>query len=222
MIHHNTYDTYMVGAGRLNSYEEALKLEHFGQQIYLIRDVQLSGLPVPANDRAEALAYGLIVHGQASLKQLPRLLERLPCDRSLRWTQRDNQSEIPPKRFTTGAYVRGPMLGTTIHFRQYPWTTRALAGVVSTWDKELKFTSLTLSRNVCTSPHTDKFNDVRSRNLMLPISEFQGGEVFVKHADGLHQLQQGGSTGHILSAHEGLPSRLGIHMPRCRGVERAW
>ena len=113
----------------------------------------------------------------------------LPADRSLRWPQDGQEAGVTkPKRFTTGAYVRGPMLGTTIHARQFPWTTRALAGIIRTWDAHLKFTSATLSCNVRANPRRDSYNEHHSSNLMLPASEFQGGELFVEDSEGQYRL----------------------------------
>ena len=207
----------MVGAGPIHIFEEDLKREFFKQHIYLIRGVQLSGLPIPSDNAAEALAFGLICCGQARWQQLERLLTMLPGDRSLRWKQEESSRlASQPKRFTTGAYVRGPMLGTTIHARQFPWTTRALAGIMRTWDSELSFTSVTISCNVCASPHRDSYNESKSHNLMLPASVFQGGEHFLEHTAGRHRLQQNGPTGHILSAREAVsfsPRRLHATLP---------
>ena len=214
MVHHNIY---MVGAGHLTCFEEDLKQDFFKQQIYLIRGVQMSGLPVPSENGAEALAFGLICCGQARWTQIERLLGLLPCDRSLRWKQENSSTlESQPKRFTTGAYVRGPMLGTTINSRQYPWTTRALAGIIRTWDSELSFTSATISCNVCAGPHRDSYNESRSHNLVLPVSVFQGGEIFLEHAEGKHRLQQKGPPGHIISTQEAVsfsPRRLHATLP---------
>ena len=207
---------HMVRASALNSYEEDLKLEYFAQQVYLIRGVQIAGLSIPEANMAEALAFGMIGRGQATWTQLARLLSLLPCNKTLRWTQDSSCADLPPKRFTTGAYAHGPLMGTTIHSRQFPWVTRALAGVIRTWDSELSFTSVTLSLNVKASPHKDKFNAVRSKNLLLPASTFSGGEVFVEHEEGRHQLQPNGAPGHILSANEALsfsPRRTHATLP---------
>ena len=127
----------------------------------------------------------------------------LPSDKSLRWVQDDAGSmEVRPKRFTVGAWVRGPMTGVNIHARLYPWVVRALTGIVRAWDPTHCFTAITPSMNVKASPHKDKYNEKCSSNLLLPCSSFQGEQLFVENADGTHQLQRGGVTGHIFSTQE--------------------
>ena len=62
----------------------------------------------------------------------------------------------------------------------------------------LQFSSCTLSLNVAAAPHKDKYNHHDSVNLALPLSRFQGGELFVEHSEGRTQLSQAGPAGHIL------------------------
>ena len=91
-------------AGGINSYEADLKYAYASQQVYLICDVNVRGLHVPGQDRAEVLAFGMIANGQASWDQLQRLMTMLPADPKVRWAPTENSSahEIPPKRFTVG------------------------------------------------------------------------------------------------------------------------
>eukprot|EP00439_Symbiodinium_sp_Y106_P072657 s487_g13.t1 len=209
----------IAGARELTPTEQNLRAEFFDQHIYLIRGVKVEGLPVPDVNRAEALAFGLIACGQAKWDQLERLLGLLPGDRSLRWQQEDAAARtLPPKRFTAGAWVRGPMTGANIHSRMLPWTTRVLAGIIGTWDVDLPFTTVTLSLNVQASPHRDSYSDSRSKNLMLPCSTFTGGEMFIEHETGIHKLKQDGPVGQILSAQEALlfsPRRTHATLPWC-------
>ena len=68
---------------------------------------------VPGQDRAEVLAFGMIANGQASWDQLQRLMTMLPADPKVRWAPTENSSahEIPPKRFTVGAWNHGILAG---------------------------------------------------------------------------------------------------------------
>ena len=175
-----------------------LTYRFFEQGIYLIRGVDLAALPEPEHSRPEALAFAFIAHGQARWEQVERLVQLLPCDSNLRWRQAHGNLHPPPRRFTTGAWNRGPHAGTTRHARAFPWVTRALAGIVRTWDVGLQFSSCTLSLDVAAAPHKDKYNHHDSVNLALPLSRFQGGELFVEHSEGRTQLSQAGPAGHIL------------------------
>ena len=192
-----THGVYMVGAQPLNSYEEPMREQYFQQHVYLIRGVDLHGCDVPTSDPAEALAFGMVGCGQASWNQLARLLDLLPVDTNLRWTQDENsQMQGAPKRFTIGAWRRGPMNGVNIHARRFPWTAKALSGIFRTWDSEFQFSTVTVSRNIMARPHRDSYNEARSRNLVLPASVFHGGQLFIESPEGAHRLQPGGTAGH--------------------------
>jgi len=166
-VHHGIF---MVGTMPLNSVEAEQRHALFLQQTYLIRGVNVDGLDIPGECLAEAKACGLITSGQATWDQLQRLLEMLPSDRSLRWPQERQGLDPPPKRFTTGAWVRGPMTGVNVFARAFPWTARLYSGLISTWDGALKFSTVTVSVNVTAKPHRDSFNHAQSRNLILPFS----------------------------------------------------
>ena len=215
---HVHFNVYMAGTRPLSYYEEALRTEFLALHIYLIRGVDVADIQAPPQNQADALAFGLIGCGQATWRQIERLLGMLPSDKSLRWVQDDAGSmEVRPKRFTVGAWVRGPMTGVNIHARLYPWVVRALTGIVRAWDPTHCFTAITLSMNVKASPHKDKYNEKCSSNLLLHCSSFQGGQLFVENADGTHQLQRGGVTGHIFSTQE--PT---IFSPCCTHATLPW
>ena len=215
-VHHNIY---MAGTRPLFPMEEDMRFGFFQQQIYLIRGVCVQDLPVPSESRIEALSFGLIACGQATWMQLQRLLEQLPSDKNLRWKQDPQErqgSEMEPKRFTVGAWMRGPMTGVNIHARQFPWTARMLSGIVRTWDSELAFSTVTASVNVCSRPHRDSYNHSRSSNLLMPFSEYRGGELFLESSEGMHRLQTNGTVGHIISTHEPVsfaPKQLHATLP---------
>ena len=213
------FGVYMAGTRALSSFEEDLRMEFLQMEIYLVRGVDVRDVDRPTENMAELLAFSFVVHGQAKWNQLQRLIDLLPCDKTLRWQQADaEQHQISPKRFTTGAWVRGPMTGTTLHAKDFPWTTRALASIISTWDSSLQFSAVTMSMNVQAKPHKDSFNHPRSRNLVLPPSRFTGGQVFIEDVEGLHRLTPDGVTGHLLSASEPLsfmPRQLHATLPWC-------
>ncbi|CAE7421810.1 TUT4 [Symbiodinium sp. CCMP2592] len=211
-------NTYMVGVTPLNSYEQELKLDDARMHTYLIRGVDLRNLAPPAEYRAETIAHAMIVQGQATWGQLQRLLESLPGDSNMRWEQ-SAISGAPPKRFTVGAWLRGPMAGINQHARKFPWTCRALAAIVRTWDEELMFTDCTLSLNIQALPHPDSHNHPASMNLALPCSDCTGGQIFVEHPEGKARLQQDGVrvNGHILSTREAVS-----FSPRCTHATLPW
>ena len=212
-IHHGIF---MAGTRELGPQEADLKYEFYLQHIYMVRGVNVDGLGIPQQCYAEARACGLIACGQATWDQLRRLLNTLPTDKSLRWPQDSRVQHTAPKRFTAGAWARGPMTGVNVFARRFPWTARLLSGIIATWDETLEFSTITLSVNVCAKPHRDSHNHALSHNLMLPFSDFTGGELFLETRDGRHQLAENGPRGHIMSATEPLsfsPRRLHATLP---------
>ena len=210
---------FMVGSCLLTSYEQDLRYAYARQQVYLIRNVSLSGLCVPSECKAEALACGMVSSGQATWGQLQRLLSFLPEDNRIRWNQEPNVSNVSmqrPKRFTIGAWNFGNMAGVMRSSMQFPWTARALAGVISTFNEELRFSTCTLSLNTTATPHKDSRNLVGSCNLALPCSSFQGGEIFVEDEQGMTHLSQSGPAGHVISVQEAAmfpPHKVHASMP---------
>ena len=206
-VHHGIY---FAGERDLTPSELDLQYEFAVDHIYLIRGVDMQGMHIPENNSAEALALAMIAHGQATWTQLQRLTAMLPCDANLRWDQAEQETAKSPGRhtqarpwkFTSGAWVRGPMTGMHRNTSLYPWVTRALTGVIRTWDCTLQFSTCSLIMNVMASPHRDKHNHKQSVNLSLPCSEFQGGQLFVEDGHGHAQLQPGGVRGHIVSMNE--------------------
>ena len=188
---------YFAGARNLMPSEIDLKFEFLELDIYLIRGVRVDALPYPSDDPAELLAFSMVSHGQVRWPHMLRLVQMLPCDKNMRWSQ-DGAHMVSPRRFTIGAYNQGPMAGNTITTRTFPWTASVLSGIVSTWDDTLSFSTCTLSLNVSAKPHKDSFNHHGSRNLVLPLSRFVGGGLFVACAEGRTRLCANGPSGHII------------------------
>ncbi|CAE7823207.1 unnamed protein product [Symbiodinium sp. KB8] len=210
---------FMVGSCPLTSYEQDLRYAYARQQVYLIRNVSLAGLCVPSACKAEALACGMVSSGQATWGQLQRLLSFLPEDIRIRWNQENLASSVStqrPKCFTIGAWNFGNMAGVMRSSLQFPWTARALAGVVSTFNEELCFSTCTLTLNTAAAPHKDSRNLVGSCNLALPCSSTQGGEIFVEDKQGMTHLSQSGPAGHVISVQEAAmfpPHKIHASMP---------
>ena len=207
---------YVVGSRPLSAAEADLRYQLFQQHMYLIRGVSVEGLAVPEVDRAEALAFGLIVAGQATWAQLLRLVQMLPCDRNMRWRQEHANMNPSPRRFTTGAWNHGPQAGVMRNLDLFPWSSRALAGILATWDEDLCFSTCTFSLNTLADAHRDSFNHAQSTNLALPCSQWEGGGIFIEDTQGCTRLQLNGPAGHVLSLREPLafpPRALHATMP---------
>ena len=103
------------------------------------------------------------------------------------------------KTFTTGAYVYSNLAGLRSNAYKYPATTRLLATVLRQHFPSRTFTSAGLFRQLKAPPHVDTNNQPGCPNLLLPVSQFEGGAVWVAgHGD--HELSVHGErhTGSLL------------------------
>ena len=99
-----------------------------------------------------------------------------------------------------GMCSHGGMHGTTNWTRECPWLTRLLNRVVQHYSPNQVWTSVTVSYNMRTEPHKDKFNLQGSRNVVIPvIKPQQGGEIWTEGSESnipnhMQELQCAGET----------------------------
>ena len=108
-------------------------------------------------------------------------------------------------------------MGYTRNMKQFPWVSRLLAHVLGVVDSSFRFSSCTLSRNVCSAPHRDSFNAQGSYNLVVPCSKFQGGEIWVQNPEGGTYLSPQGVPGTMWDA--STPTRFD---PRAQHATVQW
>ena len=119
----------------------------------------------------------------------------------------DNANPEPgdeAKTFTTGAYVYSNLAGLRSNVYKYPATTRLLATVLHQYFPSRVFTSAGLFRQLKAPPHVDTNNQPGCPNLLLPASQFDGGQVWVA-GPGHHTLDVRGKlrTGTLLDVARG-------------------
>ena len=108
------------------------------------------------------------------------------------------------KTFTAGAYVYSNLASLRSNAYKYPATTRLLATVLRQHFPIRTFTSAGLFRQLKAPPHVDTNNQPGCPNLLLPVSQFEGGSVWVAgHGD--HELSVHGKlhTGSLLNVAQG-------------------
>ena len=99
-----------------------------------------------------------------------------------------------------GMYSHGGMHGTTNWTKECPWLTRLLNRVIQHYSPQQVWTSVTVSYNMRTEPHKDKFNLQGLHNVIIPvIKPQQGGEVWTegvepKSLNRIQDLQCAGET----------------------------
>ena len=131
---------------------------------------------------AEHLSCQCLQNGKISFENFKSLISVLPPDNAT------PEAGDESKTFTTGAYGYSNLAGLRSNSYKYPATTRLLATVLrqhfSTWT----FTSAGLFRQLKAPPHVDTNNQPGCPNLLLPVSQFEGGVVWVAgHGD--HEIE---------------------------------
>ncbi|CAE7037204.1 unnamed protein product [Symbiodinium sp. CCMP2592] len=82
--------------------------------------------------------------------------------------------------WTSGAYAKGPLKGVRKHTSVFPACTRLLCQLVLQTFPNADFTSVAIYKNLQTALHVDVNNEMGSQNYLIPITAFQGGEVWQK------------------------------------------
>ena len=155
--------------------------------------------------QVEAMAGISLSCGCVTWRQLECIMKLLPADKKQRWQQNTGQHEDDaPKTFMTGAWARGPHGGLTRHLRDFPVTSCLLASIVRAIDPSFCFSSCTLSRNTCASPHKDSHNAPSSMNMVVPCSLYEGGGLWIQHEQGTTKLDQAGPPGFVMDTYSPL------------------
>ena len=92
---------------------------------------------------------------------------------------------------TFGAYVQGPLTGLRSPTKRYPMTTRLLNAVVYTMAGPCPHITLFLARNMSAGLHAD-VNNANTPNILIPLSVFDGGHLFIEDKEGVYQLDADG------------------------------
>ena len=79
----------------------------------------------------------------------------------------------------TGAYVHGGKAGLRKNVSQYPNTTKYLVQVAKQHVGDMNFTALGIARNSELGLHRDSHNYQGSMNAVLPLTTFEGGQLWV-------------------------------------------
>ena len=111
-----------------------------------------------------------------STEQILELFDKLPKEEPNRGSDGGGAS------FTTGAYSRVKS-GLRTNCTRFPDLTRLLGRLVQQVDAEHVFTTIVIMDSVMTVPHRDVMN-APYPNLVIPLSKFEGGSIWVESGDG--------------------------------------
>ena len=113
-----------------------------------------------------------------------------PCDRILQLLEQAPVQEPPregaqagAKSFQVGVYNHGGVTGLRAATHRYPHACRILTDAVRMVCADHIFSTVALFRNIQVAPHADSRNSPVP-NLIVPVTLFSGGQLFVVHQDG--------------------------------------
>ncbi|CAE7805157.1 unnamed protein product [Symbiodinium sp. CCMP2592] len=99
--------------------------------------------------------------------------------------------------YTVGAFYHAGSTGVRTNTRQRPWTAALMAYLVRACT-HTTFSTVSLLRNVHMRTHRDKYNKPGSLNIVIPVSTFRQGHLWVEEDDGPDLSPNGQHRGHNL------------------------
>ncbi|CAE7244154.1 unnamed protein product [Symbiodinium sp. CCMP2592] len=138
---------------------------------------------------ADSYAEELLSLGRdPTAQELIRLFDMLPQEPLLSNTRDDGAVA-----FSTGAYAKGPLLGLRSNCNKHPAASKVFAQAVQRAAPGMQFSTLSVFSDLKTEPHVDRFNSPFP-NILVPLSNFRKGEVWVESAEGDFPLEVDGVT----------------------------
>ena len=113
-----------------------------------------------------------------------RLLDGLPSMQDSRHSSPSIAQPSDYKSIFFGAYSQGPLVGLRAQTRRYPMVSRLMNAVLYTLRGEQNHSTVFLSRNRAMGLHSDSQNHQDVPNVLIPLSVFSGGQLFVESDEG--------------------------------------
>ena len=129
---------------------------------------------------AESFAAQLLQQDKISKGDLVHLFEILPHSAPRRDSLGSAGSAV-----TSGAYAHGKgIMGCRATCKSHPFSTEAFCRFIAQTDPEHCFTSFTVLDNVRSSVHKDSGNPASSVNLVVALSDFKDGQIWLEDPKG--------------------------------------
>ena len=113
-----------------------------------------------------------------------RLLDGLPSMQDSRHSSPSIDQPPDYKSIFFGAYSQGPLVGLRAQTRRYPMVSRLLNAVLYTLSGVHNHSTVFLARNRAMGLHSDSNNHQDVPNVLIPLSVFSGGQLFVESEEG--------------------------------------
>ena len=185
----DTFDTVggtngPVIASRPASHDDSAGRHGLQDGVFYFEPPSFPAADVSTLHPAEQLALRMLRDGAASYQALDELLTLLPHDAKRRRASVDGRWGDRAKIFSTGAYYWCGTASVRRNLILFPHTSRLLAGIVGVTDPAHKFSTLSMIRNVLLPIHRDDGNLAGSRNLVIPCSVWDHGEIWIEQPGG--------------------------------------
>ncbi|CAE6965207.1 unnamed protein product [Symbiodinium sp. CCMP2592] len=142
---------------------------------FFLESLGKDSLPTAAEDFASAL----LLRHDFGKEELLRLLRMLPNESPPRGVAEEGSGS-----FSGGMFVHGGVVGLRRNSRSYPQSEKAVMDFATRCFPGHKFTSYAFLQNLKTPLHRDSHNSAESTNLVIALTSFSGGELWVAAEDG--------------------------------------
>ena len=144
----------------------------------------LASPPGDQDHACEHRAYEVMSSSPAGHLATDALLQVLSLTPDIAPRRKRGEQLDGSHQWFTGGYMHGPMVGIRNSTRAFPWTTALACRYVREKAPWHTFGALAFTVNVLSEPHVDSHNSETSCNLVLPISSFQKGGIWIADDDG--------------------------------------
>ncbi|CAE7033302.1 RE2, partial [Symbiodinium sp. KB8] len=83
----------------------------------------------------------------------------------------------------TGAFVHGGVAGLRSNMKEFPYTSKYVTSLARHYGGTAKFSAVGLAKNAQLGLHRDSHNSRMTRNYVIPVTEFEGGSLWVQEED---------------------------------------
>ena len=139
----------------------------------------LSSPPGDQDQACEHRAYEVMSNTPAGRLTSDALLQVLMLTPDIAPRRARGERSADSHHWFTGAYMHGPMVGVRNSTRSFPWTTALACRYVREKAPWHAFGALAFTVNVLSEPHVDSRNAETSCNLVLPVSSFEKGGIWI-------------------------------------------
>ncbi|CAE7460074.1 unnamed protein product [Symbiodinium sp. CCMP2592] len=151
------------------------------------------------NKGSEAYAQALLERKAIGAADLLQLFLRLPREVSARAVFKERRGIT----FSAGMFIHGGVAGLRNTCSEHPHSISAFCRYIKLCHPSIRFTTFSVLQNSPAMPHVDASNMLGEPNLVLPLSRFRGGGLWVECEGGSMLIKHKGRQigGEVLPVH---------------------